>query len=226
MAGEDAARGGARGGARGRGAPRGRARGGRARRGGAAAPPADMGASDVQMTDAPANAQPEASIPQPSTTPSTPASLASRAAPARGGPSSTSARGGAAAGRFLPRAIRRSQLDRETIAAQETAKQETKAAVDARLQRAARGGRGGGRRARGGPPTGFDRIIRGGAGGFGSTIQASSNRESLSIPVSFVSHTLRSADANMNQALLLVLLAAYTTPPPQVAAAPAGQAAA
>lgn len=223
MAGEDAARGGARGGARGRGAPRGRARGGRARRGGAAAPPVDTSVSDIQMTDAPANAQPEASTSQPI---STPASLASRAAPARGGPSSTSARGGAAAGRFLPRAIRRSQLDRETIAAQETAKQETKAAVDARLQRAGRGGRGGGRRARGGPPSGFDRIIRGGAGGFGSTIQASTSRESLPIPVFFFLHISGSADANMNQVLLLVPLAVCTTPPPQVAAAPAVQAAA
>ncbi|PSR81224.1 RNA polymerase III RPC4-domain-containing protein [Coniella lustricola] len=179
MAGEDAARDSARGGPRGRGAPRGRARGQRGRRGGAV--PASS--SDVQMADGP-NAQPvaatqesaqESSTAQPTTTPipitSTP--LASRAAtPTRG----VSARGGAAAGRFLPRAIRRSQLDRETIAAQETAKQETKAAADARLQRAVRGGRGGGRRARGGPPTGFDRVIRGGAGGFGSTIQASTNR--------------------------------------------------
>lgn len=97
-------------------------------------------------------------------------------APAR---AATAARGARAGGRFMPRAIRRSQLDREAIAAQEVAKVEDKATLDARLKRATRGGRGGGRRARGGPPASFDRVIRGGAGGFGSGIQSSGTRESF-----------------------------------------------
>lgn len=46
------------------------------------------------------------------------------------------------------------------------------------MKRAARGR--GGRRARGGPAGGFqDRVIRGGAGGFGSMIEATSSRECL-----------------------------------------------
>lgn len=68
-------------------------------------------------------------------------------------------------------------MDREAIAQKETQKLEDKAAQDARMKRAARGR--GGRRARGGPAGGFqDRVIRGGAGGFGSMIEATSSRES------------------------------------------------
>lgn len=67
-------------------------------------------------------------------------------------------------------------MDREAIAQKETQKLEDKAAQDARMKRAARGR--GGRRARGGPAGGFqDRVIRGGAGGFGSMIEATGSRE-------------------------------------------------
>lgn len=48
------------------------------------------------------------------------------------------------------------------------------------MKRASRGR--GGRRARGGPAGGFqDRVIRGGAGGFGSMIEATGSRESSKI---------------------------------------------
>ncbi|KUI56790.1 hypothetical protein VP1G_04050 [Cytospora mali] len=177
---------GARGGAaRGRGSrPR---RGGAARggRGGAAAagndaPEADMGDAataapaaptetqtrpDTGATDAPSNPQPD---PTPSASTTRPA--AARPTPARAGASG--------AAKFLPRAVRRSQLDREAIAQKESQKQEDKVAQDARLRRGGRG-RGGGRRARGGAPGGYqDRIIRGGAGGFASMIEATSSRGS------------------------------------------------
>ncbi|ROW02705.1 hypothetical protein VSDG_01686 [Cytospora chrysosperma] len=182
MAPEGPARG-ARGGvARGRGAPR-RARGGR---GGAAtaAPRSDNNAPEAEMgdataaapaapihtqtnTDAPSNPQPD-STPGPST-----------ARPVVSRP--TAARAGAAgAAKFLPRAVRRSQLDREAIAQKESQKQEDRAAQEARLRRGGRG-RGGGRRARGGAPGGYqDRIIRGGAGGFASMIEATASRGSSS----------------------------------------------
>ncbi|KAF3770734.1 hypothetical protein M406DRAFT_326157 [Cryphonectria parasitica EP155] len=139
--------------------------------------PTPLPAAEAEMVDAP-TAQFSSSETVDAAASSTAQAAPPTSAPptTRSTPARASARGAAASGRFLPRAIRRSQLDRDTIAAKESAKQETKAAVDARLQRAARGGRGGGRRARGGPPAGFDRIIRGGTGGFGSTIQASSNR--------------------------------------------------
>lgn len=99
-------------------------------------------------------------------------SIASRSVtPTRGAP-----RGGRA-GRFLPRAIRRSAVDREAIANQEISKIEDQEKQEARLKRAIRGGRGGGRRARGGPVN-FGAIVRGGGGGFGSGIQASTGSRS------------------------------------------------
>lgn len=134
--------------------------------------PASPTAPDTNMTDAPPA--------QSSETVGADASSSSQAGP---GPVAARAmaavRGSRAGGRFMPRAIRRSQLDREAIAAQEVAKVEDKATLDARLKRATRGGRGGGRRARGGPPASFDRIIRGGAGGFGSGIQSSGTGRSF-----------------------------------------------
>lgn len=84
---------------------------------------------------------------------------------------------GGRGGRFLPRAIRRSAVDREAIANQEISKVEDQEKQEARLKRAVRGGRGGGRRARGGPVN-FGAIIRGGGGGFGSGIQASTGSRS------------------------------------------------
>ncbi|KUI71576.1 hypothetical protein VM1G_07131 [Cytospora mali] len=190
MAPEGPARG-ARGGAtRGRGyRPR---RGGSARggRGGAAAaasndaPEADMSDAaatapapptetqtrpDTGATDTPSNPQPD-----PTAGASTTRPAAARPTPARAGASG--------AAKFLPRAVRRSQLDREAIAQKESQKQEDKVAQDARLRRGGRGrGGGGGRRARGGAPGGYqDRIIRGGAGGFASMIEATSSRGSSS----------------------------------------------
>lgn len=139
------------------------------------------------MTDAPAAAQASetagAGADASSSAQADPGSAAAR--------TTTAVRGGRAGGRFMPRAIRRSQLDREAIAAQETAKVEDKATLDARLKRATRGGRGGGRRARGGPPASFDRIIRGGSGGFGSGIQSTGTSRSF-LPPKFtaVSETL------------------------------------
>lgn len=110
-------------------------------------------------------------------TDSTPGSSTARPVAAR----PTPARAGAAgAAKFLPRAVRRSQLDREAIAQKESQKQEDRAAQEARLRRGGRG-RGGGRRARGGAPGGYqDRIIRGGAGGFASMIEATASRGSSS----------------------------------------------
>lgn len=116
------------------------------------------------MTEAPAaQASSEAPAPAPTT----------QAAPAPNPTSRSAITRGPGGPKFLPRAIRRSQETREAIAAQEAAKQESKAALDARQKRT---GRGGPRRARGGPPT-HDRVIRGTSGGFGSDIQASANRE-------------------------------------------------
>lgn len=167
---------------RGRGAGAARGRGGRGgARGGAAASsaaeatpitdesngPATSAAPEANMTDAP----PVQSSETDGVTPTTTSQAAATGAPPR---IAAAARGARAGGRFMPRAIRRSQLDREAIAAQEVAKVEDKATLDARLKRGGRGGRGGARRARGGPAIGgFDRVIRGGQGGFGSGIQAS-----------------------------------------------------
>lgn len=149
--------------------------------------PANTPAPDAIMTDAPAATQP-------SETAGADASSSSQADPAPAAAAAratTAVRGGRAGGRFMPRAIRRSQLDREAIAAQETAKVEDKATLDARLKRATRGGRGGGRRARGGPPASFDRIIRGGSGGFGSGIQSTgTSRPFLDPTFTTVSDTL------------------------------------
>lgn len=113
----------------------------------------------------------------PSASQAAPAPGASTTRPAPAARPAAATRGsGSGFGKFLPRAVRRSQLDREAIAQKETQKLEDKAAQDARMKRAARGR--GGRRARGGPAGGFqDRVIRGGAGGFGSMIEATSSRE-------------------------------------------------
>lgn len=165
----------------GRPAPRGRGRGrgarGRGGRGGASAAAPAGAAQDAD----PASAAP-APAPMPGT--KTPAQDGAadtptpRAAPTPAARPAAATRGsGSAFGKFLPRAVRRSQLDREAIAQKETQKLEDKAAQDARMKRASRGR--GGRRARGGPAGGFqDRVIRGGAGGFGSMIEATSSRES------------------------------------------------
>lgn len=174
------------GGARGRGAPRrarGVARGGwrgaatAAPSNGNNAPDAEMGDAttaapaapiDTQINpDAPPNPQPDSSTTRPA---------AARPTPGRAG--------AAGAAKFLPRAVRRSQLDREAIAQKESQKQEDMAAQEARLRRGGRG-RGGGRRARGGAPGGYqDRIIRGGAGGFASMLEATASRRSLRAIVS------------------------------------------
>ncbi|CAN8095681.1 unnamed protein product [Discula destructiva] len=188
-------------GARGRGRPRGRPRGARAARGSrggargasmaaeASSAPAPASESesaptpDTEMPDAPPNepptettsskANPTAPAPSSHTAttvePARSASPAARgAAPTRGG-----ARGGRG-GRFLPRAIRRSALDREAIASQEISKIEDQEKQNERLKKLGRGGRGGGRRARGGPVN-FGAVIRGGGGGFGSGISASAS---------------------------------------------------
>lgn len=182
MAPEGTTRGTARGG-RGRGA-RGRGRGARGGRGASSTTATSNNATpsteDVAMSEAPA-AQTFPEAPAPASTPSASTST-TQAAPTSNPTSrsstprpSTTTRGPGGP-KFVPRAIRRSQLSREAIAAQEVAKQEDKAALDARLKRTGRGGRGGPRRARGGSTT-FDRVIRGGTGGFGSDIQASANRK-------------------------------------------------
>lgn len=153
--------------------------------------------NDTEMPDASAgepsststNAAPSIK-PDPDSTPNTssaPQSISSRSVtPTRG----AAPRG--RVGRFLPRAIRRSAIDREAIANQEISKVEDQEKQEARLKRAVRGGRGGGRRARGGPVN-FGAIIRGGGGGFGSGIQAST--ASRSKPSPFLGHetTLRTA---------------------------------
>lgn len=183
---------------RGRGRPRGRpARGARATRGGRGAArgaaaaasepePTPTPAVDTAMADAPpAEAFPslaaasEASTSQTNTAApplptenATPAAEPSRSAsPAVRGASSTrasAARGAPRGGRFLPRAIRRSALDREAIARDVQLKMEDQERQNARLKMRGRGGRGG-RRARGGPVN-FGAVIRGGGGGFGSNI--------------------------------------------------------
>ncbi|KAK7749716.1 hypothetical protein SLS53_000295 [Cytospora paraplurivora] len=138
--------------------------------GDATAAPAPAASTDVPIksegdaADAPSNPPPAGTAPSSSTT----RSAAARPTPARGGASG--------AAKFLPRAIRRSQLDREAIAQKESQKQEDKAAQDARLRRAGRGGRGGGRRARGGPGGFQDRVIKGGAGGFASQLESTGSR--------------------------------------------------
>lgn len=184
MAGEGRA--GARGGrgTRGRGT-RARGRGARGRGGASsavdgAAAEASSNDAPIDVEDAPMNDAPSANyatLKESSTTQPNAAS-APTASSSSSRPTPAPARGaGTARGRFMPRAIRRSQVDRESIAAKETAKLEDKAAQDARLKRATRGGRGGGRRARGGAPGGFfDRVISAGAGGFGSGIQATGSR--------------------------------------------------
>lgn len=179
MAPEGTTRGTARGG-RGRGT-RGRGRGARGGRGASSTTAASNNATpsteDVAMSEAPP-AQASSEAPAPSTsTSTTQAAPTSNPTSRSSTPRPSTTTRGPGGPKFVPRAIRRSQLSREAIAAQEVAKQEDKAALDARLKRTGRGGRGGPRRARGGPPTTFDRVIRGGAGGFGSDIQASANRE-------------------------------------------------
>lgn len=130
----------------------------------------DASAGEPSTSSANAIVKPDPD-PTPSTSSATP-SIASRSAtPTRG------AARGARGGRFLPRAIRRSAVDREAIANQEISKVEDQEKQEARLKRAVRGGRGGGRRARGGPVN-FGAIIRGGGGGFGSGIQASTGSRS------------------------------------------------
>lgn len=139
----------------------------------------DVAMSETPAAQATSEAPVPASIPSASTStqPATISNPTSRSSTPRPTTNTTRGPGGP---KFVPRAIRRSQLSREAIAAQEVAKQEDKAALDARLKRTGRGGRGGPRRARGGPPTAFDRVIRGGSGGFGSDIQATTNRKSAS----------------------------------------------
>lgn len=168
-----------------RGRPRGRARGrARGTRGAAAAgrgastAPASASASSSNDTDR-ADASVTPTKTDPDAAPSIATASASTSSAARSvTPTRGAARGGRG-GRFLPRAIRRSALDREAIANQEISKVEDQEKQDARLKRALRGGRGGGRRARGGPVN-FGAIIRGSGGGFGSGIQASTGGRSES----------------------------------------------
>lgn len=130
--------------------------------------PDDMGNSSSSQ----AQREPPAAATTP-TESSTPAT-ASKPAPAK--PATAGSARGAA--KFLPRATRRSQLDREALAQKELQKQETRAAIDARLKRMGRG-RGGARRSRGGAPGGYqDRIIKASAGGLGPFSEVPQSRES------------------------------------------------